>query len=65
MIRERIKRLRGLMAEKNISFYMVSVFDSFLSEFTLEEDNRLAYITGFTGSSGIAIISKNDLIFFT
>ena len=45
--------------------YILSSSDEFLNEFVPERNKRLRWLTDFTGSYGIAFISKEKKIFFT
>ena len=45
--------------------YILSSSDEFLNEFVPERNKRLHWLTDFTGSYGIAFISKEKKIFFT
>ncbi|KAF8309007.1 Creatinase/aminopeptidase [Clavulina sp. PMI_390] len=55
---ERLAALRALMRqpERNIQAYVVPSEDAHSSEYIADCDARREYITGFTGSAGVAII---------
>ena len=59
-INERIKELRALMKENNIDVYFVPSADNHQSEYTGSYFRTRAFITGFTGSAGTAIITQNE-----
>jgi Xaa-Pro aminopeptidase len=61
----KISALLKLMAEKKINAYMVACQDEFQNEFPPEHNQRLKWLTSFSGSNGIAIITKTKSIFFT
>ncbi len=65
MIKERINSLRSLFEEHGIDSYIVPSNDKYMSEYVSEYAKRLEYITGFTGSNGIAVICKDVVLFFT
>jgi len=65
MILTRITELRKLFDQYQVSGYIIPSNDEYMSEYTPECFNRLKYITGFTGSNGIAIICKNTALLFT
>lgn len=65
MVKERINSLRSLFEEQGIDGYIVPSNDKYMSEYVPEYAKRLEYITGFTGSNGIAIICKDIVLFFT
>ncbi|AFE49291.1 aminopeptidase P family protein [Rickettsia prowazekii] len=65
MRHDRINLLRKLFIEYNIEGYIIPSNDKYMNEYVPEYAKRLEYITGFTGSSGIAIICKDAAFFFT
>lgn len=62
---ERIKKLRELMKNNNIHGYIIPSNDEFQNEFVPDCNNRLQYMTGFTGSNGVLILTHNKIIFYT
>lgn len=56
---ERISALRALMAERGYDAYMVPTDDNHQSEYVGEHFKARAFITGFTGSAGTAVITKD------
>ncbi len=56
---ERISALRALMEERGYDAYMVPTDDNHQSEYVGEHFKARAFITGFTGSAGTAIITKD------
>ena len=65
MTKERINSLRSLFKEHGIDGYIVPSNDKYMSEYVPEYAKRLEYITGFSGSSGMAVICKDTALFFT
>ncbi|KIJ88858.1 aminopeptidase P family protein [Rickettsia asembonensis] len=65
MIKERVNLLRSLFTEYDIDGYIIPSNDKYMSEYVPEYAKRLEYITGFTGSNGMAIIYKDIALFFT
>lgn len=65
MIEQRLKNLRDLLLKQNFAGYLIATTDEYLSEYAPEHAKRLEYITGFSGSNGLAIILKNKVLFFT
>lgn len=53
------------MKQNNVQAYLVPHSDAHDSEYTAEEDERLAYISGFTGSAGIALITLDVAYLWT
>ena len=58
-ITERIARLRRLMETYHMDAYLVPTADFHESEYVGEHFACRKYITGFTGSAGIALITKD------
>lgn len=65
MIENRLTLLRQKMATHGFHGYLVPSSDEYLSEYTPLYAKRLEYITGFTGSNGLALVLKNTVLFFT
>lgn len=59
-VRERIEELRKLMRERGIEAYIVPSADPHQSEYVAEHYAARAFITGFTGSAGTAVITLKD-----
>ena len=55
---ERLKALRKQMKEFDVDAYFIGSKDSHLSEKTSPPDQRLQWITGFSGSNGFAVITQ-------
>lgn len=60
MIKERLAKLRSEMAKRNIAIYIVPTADFHGSEYVGEHFKARKYITGFTGSAGIAVITMEE-----
>ncbi|XP_016071428.1 PREDICTED: xaa-Pro aminopeptidase 2 [Miniopterus natalensis] len=52
-----LKALRQQMQNQNLSAYIIPNTDAHMSEYIGEHDKRLAWMTGFTGSSGTAVVT--------
>ena len=59
-VTERISKLRELMEEKKIDMYIVPSADNHQSEYVGEHFKARAFITGFTGSAGTAVITQTE-----
>ena len=57
---ERILKLREKMGEHGIDFYIVPTADFHQSEYVGEHFKARAFITGFTGSAGTAVITTKE-----
>ena len=62
---ERLSALRTCMPEKHIDIYIVPTADFHQSEYVGEHFKARAYITGFTGSAGTAVITLHDAKLWT
>ena len=63
-IEQNIKKIRELFEEELIDAYIIPHEDEFLTEYVPDHSERLAFITGFSGSAGLAIITKNKAAIF-
>lgn len=54
----RLESIRKLMKEKDLSVYIVPSEDEHQSEYTSPVDQRREFISGFTGSAGVAILTR-------
>ncbi|XP_066398896.1 aminopeptidase P2-like [Miscanthus floridulus] len=64
---EKLRSLRRLFARPDVSIdaYIVPSQDAHQSEFIAECFTRRAYLTGFTGSAGTAVVTKNKAALWT
>ena len=60
MIPERLQALRNEMQKRNIAIYIVPTADFHESEYVGEHFTARKYITGFTGSAGVAVITMTE-----
>ena len=65
MIKNKLSQLRSLFQESDINGYILSTKDEYLSEYPPDCVKRLEYLSGFSGSNGLAIILENTILFFT
>jgi Xaa-Pro aminopeptidase len=61
----RLARLRGEMEEDGLDAYLVPRADAHQGEYLAPRDERLAWLTGFTGSAGFAAILRDRAAVFT
>lgn len=64
-INERLSKLRKLMEEKDIDLYIVNTSDPHQSEYVADRFKSRVWITGFTGSAGTAVITKDKALLWT
>ncbi|XP_071955547.1 xaa-Pro aminopeptidase 1-like [Antedon mediterranea] len=59
---ERLRKLREQMADNNVDAYIIPSEDAHQSEYIADRDKRRQYISGFTGSAGLAIVTKTQAL---
>ena len=63
--KKKITLLRALLKKKDCNYYLLPRTDKFQNEFILEEDERVKWLTGFSGAFAFVIISLKYCIIFT
>jgi Xaa-Pro aminopeptidase len=58
MINERLNKLRTVMKKEGLDAYIISGSDPHQSEYTSERWTTRRWISGFTGSAGLVVITK-------
>ena len=61
----KLSDFRQLLRTKSIDAYIIPNNDEFQNEYLPDAAKRLEFLTGFTGSAGLAIIAKTKAAFFT
>ena len=61
-IDERVSALRSLMNEKGYDAYIVTGTDPHMSEYVAPRWRTRAFISGFTGSAGTVLVTKDEAI---
>ena len=61
----KITALRKLLAQHKIDAFVVPSADEFQGEYVPAAARRLEFLTGFTGSNGLAVIHRTKAAFFT
>ncbi|MEM6638102.1 MAG: aminopeptidase P family protein [Pseudomonadota bacterium] len=56
----RLAALRAAMADADLAAFLVPRADAHMGEYVAPRDERLAWLTGFTGSAGFAAILKTE-----
>ncbi len=62
--RERISGLRRVMAEKGLAAWVLPRTDAWRNEYLRACDERLAWLTGFTGSAGLLVVLADQAALF-
>ena len=60
---EKINRLVKLFDQFNIDAYIIPKNDEFFNEYISENNDKLKFISNFSGSFGLALISKKKIIY--
>lgn len=64
-ILEKIEKLQKLMIEKGIHFYIIPSSDYHQSEYVGDFFKCREWISGFTGSAGTVVVSRNEVALWT
>jgi len=59
---QKLNDLRDIMDKNNVDAYLIPRTDEYLNEFMAPYAERLAWLTGFTGSAGIGIVVRNKAV---
>ena len=65
MTENRLAELRNELARRGLYGFLVPTADEHLGEYVPESARRLAWLTGFTGSAGLAIVLADKAAVFT
>lgn len=60
-----VKSFRESISKQGVDAFIIPTDDPHLSEYTAEYFNRREFISGFTGSAGTALITKDKSLLFT
>ena len=63
-VAERLSKLRARMRERGIDAVIVRATDAYLNEYVPEDESLRVYVTGFSGSMGDALITRDRAILF-
>lgn len=61
----RVGALRELMKARGLSAYLVGSEDAHMSEYVAACDRRRVFLTGFTGSAGVALVTMSNAYLWT
>ncbi|KZV72786.1 Creatinase/aminopeptidase [Peniophora sp. CONT] len=61
----RLSKIRELMEKEKLDYYIVPSEDAHQSEYVAESDKRREWLSGFTGSAGVAIVSVSNAYLVT
>ncbi|HVY11987.1 MAG TPA: aminopeptidase P family protein [Alphaproteobacteria bacterium] len=60
----RLSELRAALAAQKLDGFFVPLADEYMNEYVPEGAQRLAWLTGFTGSAGLALVLKDRAVLF-
>lgn len=61
---DRVKRLRELMARAGLDAFLIPRADEHQGEYVAPCAERLSWVTGFTGSAGLAVVARSAAALF-
>jgi len=61
----KLSSVKKILKDQKIDFFILPNSDEFFSEYLPENQKRIQYLTGFTGSNAILIIGEKKSFFFT
>lgn len=61
----KLEALRLSLIETNLDVYLVPSDDPHLSEYTPDAYKRRAFLTGFHGSAGTAVVTREEALVWT
>ena len=61
---KKINQLRNILNKQNCDAYLIPKNDEYFGEYVPTNKDRLKFISGFTGSTGLALILKNKSYLF-
>lgn len=64
-VNERLSKLRALMSDRGITAYIEPTSDPHQSEYVADHYKGRSWISGFTGSAGIVVITMEEAILWT
>lgn len=63
-ISQRVKQIRQWLADNQLDALLIPHEDEYLGEYIPDHNERLHWLSGFTGSAGAAIITRDDAAVF-
>ncbi len=61
----KLDKIRAHMQEQGVQAYVCFHMDQHNSEYIAPCDERIAYISGFTGSNGVVVVTMSDAKMWT
>ena len=63
-IQDRLSAVRAEMVTADLDAFLVPRADEYLGEYVPEHNERLRWISGFSGSAGIVIVLSDEAVIF-
>jgi len=63
--KSRLQALRDELAKAKLDGFFVPMADEYQSEYVPDSAQRIAFLSGFTGSAGFIVVTKDKAAFFT
>ena len=63
-IQQRLAAVRAEMAKSGLDAFIIPRADEYLGEYVPQRNERLRWISGFSGSAGMAIVLKSGAAIF-
>lgn len=60
-----LNEIKNFLKEQKVNFFLLPNSDEFFSEYLPENEKRIQYLTGFSGSAATVIFGKEKSYFFT
>ncbi len=61
---QKLEALRGWLKQQSLDAIIIPHEDEFLGEYIPEHNERLHWLTGFTGSAGTAVVTQDKAAIF-
>ena len=62
--KERVTALRAALAVLNVDGFLVPRADEFQGEYVPASAERMSWLTGFTGSAGVVLVTQSQAVVF-
>lgn len=64
IIDSRLQDIRSELRHRGLDMLIIPRFDQHMAEYVAIRDERLAWATGFTGSAGVCVVTRNEAVIF-